>query len=424
MRAVAPRTLGLAEAALGGGLALGQWLRRHPHAARALVVGTAYDLCARGPAGLGLGLAIGAARPALRGPIVAGLALSARRRLGWFAGHALAATAALSAVRAVLPGPRTDRRAVVVVNAHAGSTRLTRRALTHLHRLDSNVGVIVAPRDAFGASLSAAARQSPEVLIVAGGDGSISGGAEVAADHEVVLGILPTGTGNDTARGLRIPLGPEDAASVAIGGVETAIDLGLAGTRLFVHAVSVGVIARFAEAVQHLRGRARPLLYPLAAWRVWRHYDGVRLEVSVDGQPVHFPGTLVELAVVNTPRLGGRLGISLPPSLAADGRLTAIAVTRSPLSLLVRSLASMMQQRPHHPHGTLLTRDARVITLTSATPTLVAIDGEPIAETPIDLRTLPARLRVHVPAQPRRWRGAASDHRTPGDDEAARRQQR
>lgn len=408
MRAEPHRLLRIAEAALGSGLVLGQWMRRHPQATRALAVGTAYDLTIGGPAGLGLGVAIGAGRPALRGPIVACLALCHRRRLHWFAMHMVVASAVLHAARLVVPGHRSERRAVVVVNAHAGSTRLTRRALSHLHRLDSNVGVIVAPREVFGASLAAAARQQPDVLIVAGGDGSVSGGAEIAADHDVVLGILPTGTGNDTARGLRIPLGPEDAASVAIGGVETSIDLGLAGTRLFVHAVSVGVIARFAGAVQHLRGRARPLLYPLAAWRVWRSYDGVHLDVTVDGQPVRFPEPLVELAVVNTPRLGGRLGISLSPSLAADGRLTAIAVTRSPLSLLVRSLAHLVQQRPHHPHGTLLTRDARVITLTSATPTMVAIDGEPVAETPIELRSLPARLRVRVPAPPRR-RGA-----TPG----------
>jgi len=394
----------LAELAVGGVLAARRWHLGHRATARAIWAGTLVDAAAAagrlGVPGAGLASATARAHPALRAPITGALALLYRRRLVALAGQLAAASLAIRlSSRRRLPG--TAPGSIVVVNAHAGSARLTRGALVHLHRLDPTARVIVAPRDALAAALDAAVRQRPPTIVAAGGDGTVGAAAHAAATAKLPLGIVPTGTGNDTARGLRIPLYPQDAMEIALRGTPATLDLGRAGDRLFLHAVSVGVVASFAAQVKDLRGRLRPLLYPLAAWRVWRHYQGVNLAIRVDGDELVVPRPLMELAIVNTPRLGGRIGISLPTELASDGRLTAIAIGRSPLLQLLTELVGLLRAHPRTPRGALLARSARSVTIESASPISVAIDGEPVATTPLAVRTEPAALEVRLARAPK-----------------------
>jgi diacylglycerol kinase (ATP) len=67
-----------------------------------------------------------------------------------------------------------------------------------------------------------------EMVIAAGGDGTIGAVATHLAGSELPLGILPLGTSNDFARSLRLPLGLEDACEVIAAGHARHVDLGCA----------------------------------------------------------------------------------------------------------------------------------------------------------------------------------------------------
>ena len=80
-----------------------------------------------------------------------------------------------------------------------------------------------------------------EALFVAGGDGTLNeamnGLAAAGALAEVVVGIVPFGTGNDFAAALGIPVETEPALDVLLEGRELAVDLGEVNGRVFVEHV-------------------------------------------------------------------------------------------------------------------------------------------------------------------------------------------
>lgn len=74
-----------------------------------------------------------------------------------------------------------------------------------------------------------ALRQGASVVLAAGGDGTVRAVAEALRDSEVPLAIVPLGTGNLLARNMQLPLGSlEESARIAFGGVDRAIDVGVA----------------------------------------------------------------------------------------------------------------------------------------------------------------------------------------------------
>jgi len=75
---------------------------------------------------------------------------------------------------------------------------------------------------------ASAVRRGAEVVLVAGGDGTVRAVAEGLRDTGVALAVLPSGTGNLLARNLSLPLGLEDAVTVAFTGETHKIDLGIA----------------------------------------------------------------------------------------------------------------------------------------------------------------------------------------------------
>ncbi len=71
----------------------------------------------------------------------------------------------------------------------------------------------------------AALEQGVDLIVAAGGDGTVRAVCEEAARTGVAVGILPHGTGNLLARNLGLPLNIRDALDVAFGGQDKAIDL-------------------------------------------------------------------------------------------------------------------------------------------------------------------------------------------------------
>jgi YegS/Rv2252/BmrU family lipid kinase len=79
------------------------------------------------------------------------------------------------------------------------------------------------------------------VLVAAGGDGTISGVASVAMEAQTRLGIIPAGTFNHFAKALSIPLDPEQAADVIAAGVTTDVDVAEVNGHVFLNNSSLGL---------------------------------------------------------------------------------------------------------------------------------------------------------------------------------------
>jgi diacylglycerol kinase (ATP) len=307
--------------------------------------------------------------------------------------------------RAALSRDLTSQRAAVVVNTRSRSGERTFfEALDRLQDLGVPLGPTYAIRDP--ARLPETVRDvlsdgsEYRLLILGGGDGSVSSVVDFLAYHDVVLGLLPLGTANDFARTLEIPADVEQACETIAHGKVVDVDLGLAGDNYYVNVASTGLSVRVTQALSpRLKKSAGPLAYPLAAVRAFLDHEPFSARLTFpDGEhePVEY-GRLLHLAVGNGRFYGG--GIVVAPEAGIDDRrldVCAIELGR-PRTLIgvARYLKSgdfiRMEGVHHHPTGRV-----RVET----EPDLpVNIDGEVVTRTPQNFSVAQNALKVLVPAE-------------------------
>ena len=214
-------------------------------------------------------------------------------------------------------------------------------------------------------------------LVVSGGDGTIGTAAAWAAREGLELAVLPNGTGNDIARSVGIPLYPEEAAAVAARGDVRWIDLVETNLGTFAHAAGLGMVADFAASTRDTKGWRRPLVYPYRSWQAWHRRGPLPVEVTVDGEVVTFPSLPLEIAVVNAPRVGGRIGVTLPGARADDGLVELVGIYRGAGRQAISALAHYLRSRAESSPRSAVIRRGRSVEIRLATPKAVSLDGEP-----------------------------------------------
>lgn len=241
-----------------------------------------------------------------------------------------------------------------------------------------------------------------DVLVVLGGDGAVHEALQYCAETRTPLGVVPCGTGNDFARGLRLPTDPRDAVEVIVTalreGHSTVIDLGAvepgdAATgrkrRWFSTVLCAGFDAMVNERANSLRWPNGPrrydaaILYELAALR------SRRLVVESEHERIELVGTLV--AVGNTSSYGGGIPVC-PDADPGDGLLDVTLVAQVARHEMVRMLP-YLRNGNHTAHPAVRTLRARSITLFGNDWPVYA-DGEPLGTLPVTARCVPGSLTV------------------------------
>ncbi|HEU4703440.1 MAG TPA: diacylglycerol kinase family protein [Conexibacter sp.] len=293
-----------------------------------------------------------------------------------------------------------ERDVVLIVNPTAGGGRALRALPAAEHALRA-AGLRVRlehTRDIEHArELGCAAGAAGEVAAALGGDGLVGAVADGLRSATAtgrdggLLAILPGGRGNDFARTLGIPRDPAGAAAIA-NGRERAIDLGVCGERAFVGIASCGFDSdanRIANATR-VPGDAAYLYGALRALAGWRP---ARFELELDGEPLVHVGYSV--AAANGRQYGG--GMVLAPDAALDdGMFDVVAVADVPKRRFLRGLPRVFSGR-HVLNEEVSVRRARELRIAADRPFALYADGDPIAELPATVRTLPAAVRVIVP---------------------------
>lgn len=257
---------------------------------------------------------------------------------------------------------------------------------------------------------AAALAGGPELVLVAGGDGTVRAAIEVLAGTSVPLGIVPRGTGNLLARNLSIPLDTEGACRVALGEGERRIDTGwaeIAGQR---HAFAViagfGIDSRMiVETDDDLKSSAGWLAYLAALGRALSTADVVGVELAVDGEP----GTPIEahtILVGNCGTVQGGLTL-LPDAVPDDGVLDLMALSADTLPGWIETLKTAVwdngvlrwfQEDPDAVAGanTSHLRGTR-FTLTTDKPVTFEVDGDELGDiTAVTFEIQPAAVTVRV----------------------------
>jgi diacylglycerol kinase (ATP) len=242
-----------------------------------------------------------------------------------------------------------------------------------------------------------------DVLVLGGGDGTVSGVAGRLAEAGVTLGLLPIGTANDLARTLGIPVELDAACDTVVSGVVRAVDVGLAdhgraGERAFLNVASVGLAAGVTEALTpELKRRAGTFAYPLAAARAYFSHEpfSARLEFPAgDHHPVELD-ELLQVAVGNGRYYGGG-NVVAPAAGIHDQLLHVYAVPRgTPLQRLqvARDFSTGAFTEQDH----VFTLATPVVRLSTDPPLPLNVDGELDGVTPVTFRVARRSLPVLVP---------------------------
>ncbi|MDQ3556242.1 MAG: YegS/Rv2252/BmrU family lipid kinase [Gemmatimonadota bacterium] len=231
-----------------------------------------------------------------------------------------------------------------------------------------------------------AAREGAELVVAAGGDGTIHEVVNGLQDyaHEPApfhaaplprLGIVPLGTGNDFAGAQGIPEDPGEALAGAVVGTPRRVDVPMLNGHAFLN-VSTGGFG--AEATEETSSAAKRVLGPLA-YMVTGVQKFVSLEASTacfTADEVFFEGPFVLFAVGNGRRTGG--GNWLTPHAELDDGLLDVCVVREISRVEFLNLLPLLRNGEHLDHEAVVYRRVPRLRVEAEQELSVNVDGEPL----------------------------------------------
>lgn len=243
-------------------------------------------------------------------------------------------------------------------------------------------------------AVDAAIAKGIKVVVIGGGDGTVASVANALAHRQVVLGVLPLGTGNDFARTLGIPIELADACRVVAGGYYEPIDLGQVNGRYFVNTTIIGFPAYLNHNVPNwLKGIAGRVAYALMAVYAIFSVRPFRATITVDGVQQELETSMILLG-------NGRFHVPAqghPPAGPEDrGRLILQAprdIRRLTLIRLAFQFSRLGWLSPKH----LMALSGSEVVIETEPPQPLDIDGEGGGTTPITATIASSALLVLRP---------------------------
>ena len=237
-------------------------------------------------------------------------------------------------------------------------------------------------------------RESADIIILCGGDGTIASGALAVEECGLPLGIIPMGTANDLARTLGIPMDLNQAADVILAGNTRKIDLGSVNGYAFFNVASIGLSADLAQGLHpKLKKRFGRFGYALAAAKVLLKARPFTATIREKGEVTKVK--TFQIAVGNGRHYGGGNVIEANAEID-DGHLDLYSLELN----TVWKLAGMLRSFRTGTHGAWKeVRTARCVEFDIETkrPMPVNTDGEIVTSTPAKFLVHPGAITVLAP---------------------------
>ena len=242
-----------------------------------------------------------------------------------------------------------------------------------------------------------------QVLVAAGGDGTVNAVASALVNKPAALGVIPAGTLNHFARDLAIEIDPEKAARQLAAGHEVTVDVGSVNGRIFINNSVLGIypVYRAAREAYEARGLGKTAVGRFFAvlggilrvfWRV--PHMTVRLEINGQTRVMRTPFVLIanNEHELEEWRIGRRRSLR-------EGHLWVYVMRRSSRWSLLRFFVSFIFGRFSRKNAfeEFRVRELRIETKRKRIG--VGVDGEIVPmQSPLEYRSLPQALRVIAPA--------------------------
>jgi diacylglycerol kinase (ATP) len=299
----------------------------------------------------------------------------------------------------IRPLPPRPTAWIALVNPAAGRRRARRllpRATRALGALDLDLEVVAtrSADDLVGRARDACT--SGRGVVAVGGDGTVTLAASAVADHDGVLAVVPTGSGNDFGRALGLTPGDVDGAVAAFArGALRRVDLGRAHTAdgrstWFTTVANAGFDGEANRRANEATRLSGPALYVLATLRTLVAYRPVPLHVVAGPDVVDGDGWLV--AVGNTPSYASGMRIT-PEASIADGLLDVCVVGDVTRPDFLRTFPRVFTGT-HVRHPKVRTLRAHEVELDAGQPLDLWASGEHVGPLPARLEAVAGALTV------------------------------
>ena len=238
--------------------------------------------------------------------------------------------------------------------------------------------------------VKAAVAKAP-MVIVGGGDGTLSAAVDHFVGTDTVFAVLPLGTANSFARSLGLPLDLDGAIEVIAGGRRKRIDLGRIDGDYFANAAALGLSPMIADTVPHGLKRYLGMVgYLLWAVRVAFKFRPFRITVT-EGDGTVSRCWATEARIANGTHHGG---VELVESQEIDsGEIVIQAVTGKSLWGLAWSwFATLFKLRRRE--QTMTEWRGKRMTLDARPSQKISVDGEIAARTPVVVEVARGAIEV------------------------------
>ncbi len=293
------------------------------------------------------------------------------------------------------------RNAVIITNPTAGSyarfAHELEETVRFLQQADWQVELKLTEAAGDGSRLAReAVEQKADIVIAAGGDGTINEIIQELAGSETALGVLPIGTVNVWAREMVIPLESAGAREVLFHGITRQIDLGRINDRYFLLMVGVGFDGQVAQAVEETHAKRFGVLgYVFTMLKMSVRFRGFRVALTLDGQEINTRA--YQIVIGNTQLYGGAVTFTWQAK-CDDGLLDVCIVRTGSRWRFLLLMRDLLLQRKHQ-RELVTYKTCTSLEIRSRRPIALQIDGDAAGETPATIQIVPGALKVIVPQE-------------------------
>ncbi|BAY63362.1 diacylglycerol kinase catalytic region [Calothrix brevissima NIES-22] len=245
----------------------------------------------------------------------------------------------------------------------------------------------------------AAVERGVDEIIASGGDGTLSAAAAAVVNTNIPLGIISRGTANAFATALTIPDTIEAACETILQGATKNVDVAYCNDLPMVLLVGIGFEAETVErADREAKKRFGILAYVLAGIQQLRELESFDVEIETEDRIIKTQAAAVTVANAAPPTsvlAQGPAGI-----IYDDGLLDLTIVAPANKAGAIAATYHLFQTASA---GNPVERDdigylrAKQFKITTNPPQKVALDGEIIGNTPIEVKCVPSGLKIFVP---------------------------
>ncbi|HLR59517.1 MAG TPA: diacylglycerol kinase [Pseudogracilibacillus sp.] len=243
-----------------------------------------------------------------------------------------------------------------------------------------------------------AAENNFDIIIVAGGDGTINEVVHGLANLEYrpKVGVIPAGTTNDFARALSIPLKIQDALSIILDKHSIYLDIGRVNDQHFINIAGGGDLTELTyEVPSRMKAIIGQLAYYMKGIEMLPSLKPVNTRIEYDGKV--FEGEIMLFLVANTNSVAGFEKLA-PNALINDGYFDLLILKKTNLAEFLR-IATAALRGTHLEDEQIIYTQAKKIEVTPDNHMQLNLDGEYGGLFPGVIENLQEHINFFVPKE-------------------------